>query len=86
MNFIQFLTILFHLLLSTKITSTRGDTFFLILFGARFANTFPCVMPGVEIRAMYEIIVSYAPEQGICALSHAIPVSPPQCLTVTVLR
>ena len=40
-------------------------------------------MPGVEIRAVYEIIVSHAPEQGICALNHAIPTSPPQCLTVT---
>ena len=40
-------------------------------------------MPGVEIRAMYEIIVSHAPEQGICVLNHAIPTSPPQCLTVT---
>ena len=83
MNFIRFLTILFHLLLSTKITSTRGKTFFLIPFGARFANTFPCVMPGVEIRAMYEIIMSHALEQGICALNHAIPTSPHQCLTVT---
>ena len=40
-------------------------------------------MPGVEIRAVYEIIVSHAPEQGICALNCAIPASPPQCLTVT---
>ena len=40
-------------------------------------------MPGVEIKAMYEIIVSHEPEQGICALHRAIPVSPPQCLTVT---
>ena len=40
-------------------------------------------MPEVEIRAMYEIIVSHAPEQGICVLNHAIPASPPQCLTVT---
>ena len=56
---------------------------FLIPFGAGFANTFPRVMPGVEIKAMYEIIVSHALEQGICALNHAIPASPPQCLTVT---
>ena len=56
---------------------------FLILFDARFANTFPCVVPGVEIKAMYEIIVSHALEQGICALNRAIPASPPQCLTVT---
>ena len=40
-------------------------------------------MPRVEIKAMYEIIVSHTPEQGICALNHAIPASPPQCLTVT---
>ena len=40
-------------------------------------------MPGVEIKAMYEIIVSHTPEQGICALNHTIPASPPQCLTVT---
>ena len=39
-------------------------------------------MPGVEIKAVYEIIVSHALEQGICALNHAIPASP-QCLTVT---
>ena len=75
--------ILFHLLLSIIITSTRGDTFFLILFGTGFANTFLCVMPGVEIRAMYEIIVSHVLEQGICTLNHAMPASPPQCLTVT---
>ena len=55
----------------------------MIPFGTRFANTFSYVMPGVEIRAVYEIIVSHAPEQGICALNHAIPASPPQCLTVT---
>ena len=83
MNFIWFLTILFHLLLSTKVTSTQGDTFILIPFGAGFANTFPHIIPGVEIRAVYEIIVSHAPEQGICVLNHAIPTSPPQCLTVT---
>ena len=83
MNFIWFLSILFHLLLSTKITSTWGDTFFLFLFGTRFANTFPCVVPGVEIRAMYGIIVSHALEQGICMLNCTIPTSPPQCLTVT---
>ena len=75
--------ILFHLLLSTIITSTRDDTFFLILFGARFANTFLRIVPGVEIKAVYEIIVSHAPEQGICALKRKIPASPPQCLTVT---
>ena len=40
-------------------------------------------MPGVEIKAVYEIIVSHAPEQGICMLNHAIPTSPPQYLTVT---
>ena len=40
-------------------------------------------MPRVEIKAMYEIIVSHAPEQGICTLNHTIPASPPQCLTVT---
>ena len=40
-------------------------------------------MPGVEIRVVYEIIVSHAPEQGICALNRAISASPPQCLTVT---
>ena len=40
-------------------------------------------MPRVEIRAVYEIIVSHAPEQGICTLNHAIPASPPQCLIVT---
>ena len=56
---------------------------FLILFGARFANTFPHIVPGVEIKAMYEIIVSHAPEQGICALNCTIPASPSQCLTVT---
>ena len=55
----------------------------LIPFGAGFANTFPCVVPGVEIKAMYEIIVSHTAEQGICMLNHAIPASPPQCLTVT---
>ena len=55
----------------------------LIPFGARFANTFPCVVPRVEIKAMYEIIVSHAPEQGICTLNCTIPASPPQCLTVT---
>ena len=55
----------------------------LILFGARFANTFPCIVPGVEIKTVYEIIVSHAPEQGICALNRTIPASPPQCLTVT---
>ena len=56
--------------------------FILIPFGAGFANTFPCVVPRVEIKAMYEIIVSHALEQGICTLNHAIPASPPQCLTV----
>ena len=55
----------------------------LIPFGAGFANTFPHVMPGVEIKAVYEIIVSHVPEQGICMLNRAIPASPPQCLTVT---
>ena len=40
-------------------------------------------MPGVEIKAMYEIILSHALEQGICMLNHTIPASPPQCLTVT---
>ena len=55
----------------------------LIPFGTRFANTFPHVMPGVEIKAVYEIIVSHAPEQGICVLNRTIPASPPQCLTVT---
>ena len=55
----------------------------LIPFGAGFANTFICVMPRVEIKAVYEIIVSHAPEQGICMLNRAIPASPPQCLTVT---
>ena len=55
----------------------------LILFGAGFANTFLHVVPGVEIKAMYEIIVSHTPEQGICTLNHTIPASPPQCLTVT---
>ena len=55
----------------------------LIPFGAEFVNTFLCIMPGVEIKAVYEIIVSHAPEQGICALNHTIPASPPQCLTVT---
>ena len=55
----------------------------LIPFGAGFANTFPHVMPRVEIKAMYEIIVSHALEQGICALNRAIPASPPQCLTDT---
>ena len=55
----------------------------LILFGARFANTFPRIMPRVEIKAVYEIIVCHALEQGICTLNHAIPASPPQCLTVT---
>ena len=33
--------------------------------------------------AVYEIIVSHTTEQGICALNHAIPASPRQCLTVT---
>ena len=75
--------ILFHLLLSTIITSTRGNTFFLIPFGAGFANTFPHIVPKVEIKAVYEIIVSHALEQGICVLNRAIPASPPQCLTVT---
>ena len=55
----------------------------LIPFDAGFANTFPCVVPGVEIMAVYEIIVSHTTEQGICALNRAIPASPPQCLTVT---
>ena len=55
----------------------------LILFGAGFANTFPRVIPGVEIKAMYEIIVSHTAEQGICTLNRAIPASSPQCLTVT---
>ena len=36
----------------------------MILFDAGFANTFLHIMPGVEIRAMYEIIVSHALEQG----------------------
>ena len=54
----------------------------MIPFGTGFANTFLHVMAIVEIRAMYEIIVSHAPEQGICMLNHAIPASP-QCLTVT---
>ena len=40
-------------------------------------------MPGVEIKAVYEIIVSHTAEQGICVLNRAIPASPPQCLTVT---
>ena len=55
----------------------------MILFGAGFANTFPRIVPGVEIKAVYEIIVSHTAEQGICALNRAIPASPPQCLTVT---
>ena len=55
----------------------------LIPFGTRFANTFPHVVPGVEIKAVYEIIVSHTMEQGICTLNRAIPASPPQCLTVT---
>ena len=55
----------------------------MIPFGARIANTFPCIMPGVEIRAVYEIIVSHALGQGICMLNHTIPASPPQCLIVT---
>ena len=55
----------------------------LIPFGTGFANTFPHIMPGVEIKAMYEIIVSHTAEQGICMLNRAIPASPPQCLTVT---
>ena len=55
----------------------------MILFDAGFANTFPCIVPGVEIRAVYEIIMSHAPEQDICMLNHAIPASPPQFLTVT---
>ena len=55
----------------------------MIPFGARFANTFPRVVPRVEIKAVYEIIVSHTLEQGICALNRAIPASPPQCLTVT---
>ena len=55
----------------------------LIPFGARVANTFPHVVPRVEIKAVYEIIVSHAPEQGICMLNRTIPASPPQCLTVT---
>ena len=55
----------------------------LIPFGTGFANTFPHIVPGVEIKAMYEIIVSHTLEQGICALNCAIPASPPQCLTVT---
>ena len=54
-----------------------------MLVSTGFANTFLRIMPGVEIKAMYEIIVSHAPEQGICALNRAIPASPPQCLTVT---
>ena len=56
---------------------------FLILFGARFANTFLHIMPGVEIKAVYEIKVSHALEQGICMLNCTILASPPQCLTVT---
>ena len=55
----------------------------LIPFGAGFANTFPHIVPGVEIKAMYEIIVSHTSEQGICTLNCVIPASPPQCLTVT---
>ena len=55
----------------------------MIPFGAGFANTFPGIMPRVEIKAVYEIIVSHTAEQGICMLSHTIPASPPQCLTVT---
>ena len=56
---------------------------FLIPFGARFANTFLRIMPRVEIKAVYEIIVSHVLEQGICTLNCAIPAPPPQCLTVT---
>ena len=55
----------------------------MIPFDTEFANTFPHIVPGVEIRAVYEIIVSHASEQGIYTLNHAIPISPPQCLTVT---
>ena len=55
----------------------------LIPFGTGFANTFLHVVPGVEIKAMYEIIVSHTVEQGIYALNRAIPASRPQCLTVT---
>ena len=55
----------------------------MIPFGTGFANTFLHIVPRVEIRAVYEIIVSHALEQGICVLNHAIPTSPPQCLTVT---
>ena len=55
----------------------------LIPFDAGFANTFPRIVPGVEIKAVYEIIVSRTAEQGICMLNCAIPASPPQCLTVT---
>ena len=55
----------------------------MIPFDAGFANTFLHIMPRVEIKAVYEIIVSHTVEQGICALNRAIPASPPQCLTVT---
>ena len=66
-----------------KATNTWGGTFILIPFGTRFTNTFLHIMPRVEIRATYEIIVSHVPEQDICILNCAIPTSPPQCLTVT---
>ena len=55
----------------------------MIPFGAGFANTFPRIVPGVEIKAVYEIKVSHALEQGICMLNRTIPAFPPQCLTVT---
>ena len=55
----------------------------MILFDAGFANTFLHIVPGVEIRAVFEIIVSHALEQGICVLNCTISTSPPRCLTVT---
>ena len=55
----------------------------LIPFGTGFANTFPCIVPEVEIKAMYEIIVSHTSEQGICAFMRVEPRN--TCLSSSVL-
>ena len=79
-DFLLFYFIFYCLQLSLLLEANLS---ILIPFDARFANTFPRVMPGVEIVAVYEIIVSHTTEQGICALNCAIPAFPPQWLTVT---
>ena len=86
-NFYEFYLIFYDFIspfiIYQKLPLLKATLSFLILFGARFANTFPCIVPRVEISAVYEIIVSHTPEQGICMLNCTIPASPPQCLTVT---